>query len=164
MAEAIDLTTILSDENMLLDPSIETKAELLTTAADLLARTSGLPQDIILKALVDRENLGSTAIGRGIAVPHAGMDALSGPAAAFIRLVPPIDFEAPDNNPVDLVFALIWPSAKRSGLIATLGNLCRVLRDAHLLQELRDATSAAEVRSLLHRAVEEATSPPPEAS
>lgn len=151
MVEPIEFTTILRDEDVLLGSPIDTRAALLAAAADHLGRATGVASEVILKALSGREALGSTAINHGVAVPHAGVDALPGPAAVFFRLAHPIDFEAPDNNPVDLVFAVIWPSDQRSGLLAALGSLCRSLREAPLRQALRGASSQTEVRSLLHR-------------
>ncbi len=151
MVEPVELTTILDDEDVLLDSPIDTRTALLAAAADHLGRATGVAGEVILKALSDREALGSTAINHGVAVPHAGLDALPRPAAVFFRLARPIDFDAPDNNPVDLVFVAIWPSDQRSGLLATLGSLCRTLREAPARQALRAATSRKEIRSLLDR-------------
>lgn len=162
MPDAINFTAVLREEDVLLDAQIATKAELLAAAAEHLAQATGVANEVIQKALTDREKLGSTAINHGIAVPHAGIDALASPAAVLFRLARPIDFEASDNNPVDLVFVLIWPKDKRSGLLGTLGGLCKTLRGTPLLQELRSASSPAEVRSLLDQGAIEATPRPPE--
>jgi PTS system nitrogen regulatory IIA component len=151
MVEPVELTTILGDEDLLLDSPVDSKDALLAAAADHLGRTTGVPSEVILKALSDREALGSTAINHGVAVPHAGMDDLPRPAAVFFRLAHPIEFDAPDNNPVDLVFVAIWPSDQRSGLLATLGSLCRNLREPPVRQALRTASSPKEVRALLGR-------------
>jgi nitrogen PTS system EIIA component len=149
MAPTLNITALLRDGDILLDPPLDAKSSLLATAAEHLGRASGIPSQTLLKALTDRDELGSTAINHGIAVPHAGIDGLAAPAAVMFRLERPIEFGAPDHNPVDLVFVLIWPSSKRGGLLATLGGLCGTLRDPSLLQALRSATSQAEVRLLL---------------
>lgn len=162
MPEAVSLTKILLDEDVLLDAAIDNKAALLAAAAEHLGRATGLAHDVVLKALTDREKLGPTAIGRGIAVPHAGIDGLTAPAAVCFRLAHPIAFGASDNNPVDLVFVLVWPSDKRSGLLATLGGLCKMLRAETLLQEVRKASSRAEIREILADASAEATPRPGE--
>lgn len=162
MAEAISLATILRDDDVLLESPVDTKAALLAAAAAHLSGTTGIASESILKALVDREKLGSTAINHGIAVPHAGVDGLAAPAGVVFRLAQPIGFEASDNNPVDLVFVMIWPSDKRSGLLATLGGLCRKLRAEPLLQNIRKASNGAEIRKALNEAAAEATSRPPE--
>jgi PTS system nitrogen regulatory IIA component len=162
MPEAMSLTTILQDDDVLLESPIDSKTALLASAAAHLSRATGVTSESILKALVDREKLGSTAINRGIAVPHAGIDGLVAPAGVVFRLARPIGFEASDNNPVDLVFVLIWPSDKRSGLLATLGGLCRTLRAETLLQNIRTATSSAEIRKALDEAATKATPGPSE--
>ena len=160
MVEPVEFATILEDDDVLLGSPIDTRAALLAAAADHLGRVTGVASEVILKALTDREALGSTAINHGVAVPHAGLDALPGPAAVFFRLARPIEFEAPDNNPVDLVFVVIWPSDQRSGLLAALGSLCRSLREAPLRQALRGASSQKEVRSILDRRAAQTTPRP----
>jgi len=158
MAEAMNLATILHEEDVLLDSPLDTKTGLLAAAAEHLGRTTGVASEVLLRALADREKLGSTAINRGIAVPHAGVDGLSAPAAVIFRLAQPIEFGASDNNPVDLVFVLVWPSEKSSGLLATLGGLCRTLRAETLLRDVRKASSRAEVRQMLDEADGQPTS------
>ncbi len=162
MAEAISLATILRDDDVLLESPVDSKTALLTAAAEHLARTTGLASDIILRALTDREKLGSTAIGRGIAVPHAGIEGLVAPAGVVFRLARPIEFEASDSNPVDLVFVLVWPSDKRSGLLATLGGLCRTLRAETLLRDIRNAADSTEIRQIVDQAAAGATPRPSE--
>ncbi len=149
MVEPTRLATILRDDDVLLDSPLRTKAALLAAAAVHLGRSTGIADHVLLKALTDREKLGSTAIGRGTAVPHARMDGLVAPAAVFFRLLQPIRFEASDNEPVDLVLVVVWPSDRKSGLLVTLGALCRTLRADPLLQEIRRASSREKVRQLL---------------
>lgn len=160
--EPVKFTTILDDEDVLLDSPIDSRTALLAAAADHLGQATGVASEVILKALADREALGSTAINHGVAVPHAGLDDLPRPAAVFFRLARPIDFDAPDNNPVDLVFVAIWPNDQRSGLLATLGSFCRSLREAPMRQALRGATSPSEVRSLLDRGAAQPAAQPPD--
>jgi len=162
MPEAMSLATILRDDDVLLESPIDSRTALLASAAAHLSRTTGVASESILKALTDREKLGSTAINRGIAVPHAGIDGLAAPAGVVFRLAQPIGFEASDNSPVDLVFVLIWPSDKRSGLLATLGELCRTLRAETLLQRIRKASNSAEIRRALDEAPAKATPRPSE--
>ena len=160
--KAISLIAILQDADVLLDAPVPDKETLLTTAAKHLGEKTGIASDVIEDALTGREKLGSTAIGQGIAVPHAGIDGLTSPAGVIFRLAQAIEFEASDNNPVDLVFVLVWPSDKRSGLLATLGGLCRSLRAGALLQDIRKASSRAEVLQLLEKDSAEATPGPSE--
>jgi len=162
MALATSLAAILRDEDVVLDSPIGNKAALFVTAAERLSQSTGIASEILQKALEDREKLGSTAINRGIAVPHAGIEGLAAPAAVFYRLPKAIEFGASDNNPVDLVFVFVWPSDKTSGLLATLGGLCRTLRTETLVDELRDAPDRAEIRSLFEGLAARATSSPPQ--
>lgn|SRR5690554_1479665 len=162
MVEPVEFTTILHDEDVLLDSPIDSRAALLAAAADHLGQATGIASEVILKALSDREALGSTAINHGVAVPHAGLDALPRPAAVYFRLARPIDFDAPDDNPVDLVFVAIWPTDQRNGLLAALGSLCRILREAPVRQALRGASSRREVRSLLDQGAAQTAPWPPD--
>jgi|CeladaMinimDraft_18_1061708.scaffolds.fasta_scaffold00001_797 PTS system nitrogen regulatory IIA component len=154
MVEPVELTTILGDEDLLLDQPIDSKAAVLAAAAEHLGRSTGVPSEVILKALSDREALGSTAIKHGVAVPHAGLDNLPRPAAVFFRLAHPIEFDAPDDNPVDLVFVTVWPSEHRSGLLSALGHLCRNLREPSVRQALRTASTPQEIKSALSRSAD----------
>jgi PTS system nitrogen regulatory IIA component len=158
MPEAVSLARILHGDDVLLDSPVETKSALLAAAAAHLGRTTGVASDVLLKALADRETLGSTAINHGIAVPHAGIDGLAAPRAVVFRLAQPIEFEAADSIRVDLVFVLVWPSDKRSGLLATLGRLCRTLRAETVPRAVRKASSGGEVRQILDNADGQATS------
>jgi PTS system nitrogen regulatory IIA component len=162
MPESVSLAKILRDEDVLLGSPVETKAALLADAADRIGRSTGVAADIVLKALADREKLGSTAIGHGIAIPHAAIDDLTTPAAIMFRPARPIEFEAADSSRVDLVFVVVWPSDKRSGLLATLGQLCRALRAKTVQQDVRSASSGAEVRHILEDAYGQTAARPPD--
>lgn len=158
MADSQFLTAILQEEDVHLDFPVETKNELLAAAAEHLGRTTSMPISTLLAALEDREKLGSTAIEHGIAVPHALIDSLAAPAVAFFRLTKPIEFEAADHAPVDLVFVLVWPSGARGELLSALGSLCRSLRVETVRQQIRKASSGAEVRRVLDEAAAQGTS------
>jgi PTS system nitrogen regulatory IIA component len=159
--EAGRLAAILQDEDVLLDSQVMTTSALLAAAAEHLGRATGTASSALLEALADREKLGSTAINHGIAVPHAAIDGLAAPAAVAFRLARPIEFEASDSVPVDLVFVVIWPSGKRSELLSALGGLCRTLRGGTVRQELRKASSRAEIRRILAGSGAHGTSEPP---
>lgn len=159
MAEPLRLATILRDEDVVLHWRAQTKDELLEAAADRLGRATGTASSTLSKALLERERLGSTAIGRGIAVPHAGIDDLATSAAVLYRLAEPIPFEATDQAPVDVVFVVVCPATKRSGLLALLGELCRTLRADQVLQQVRTASSGTELKQILAEAIEKSPRP-----
>ena len=130
------------------------KAELLDMLSSEAARRLGRKKEDIHQPLLNRERLGSTALGRGIALPHARLDWLEEPLAILARLDPPIDFEARDEEPVDLVFLVLWPESAPEGFLPALSGICRALRDDRIPRQLRQAGSAAEALARLRAADE----------
>jgi PTS system nitrogen regulatory IIA component len=125
------------------------KAQLLRELARRAASALSLDQRLILEALQARENLGSTGLGKGFALPHARLDALSQFFALFVRLARPIDFAAIDGRPVDLVMLLLTPASAGNQHLATLAALSRPLRDDAFVQRLRQASDAEALHRLL---------------
>ena len=125
------------------------KAALLGLLADEAAARLGRPREEILDALQARERLGSTALGRGVAMPHTRLAGLHTQLALLARLQRPIDFDARDGEPVDLVFLILWPEAASEGFLPALANICRVLRSNQLPRQLRQARSGAEALAML---------------
>ena len=125
------------------------KMQLLQELAARAAAALGLDRRAIFEALLARENLGSTGLGKGFALPHARLEALSETFALFVRLARPIDFEAIDERPVDLVILLLSPANGGNHHLATLAALSRPLRDVGFLQQLRQAPDAPALHALL---------------
>ncbi|MBR0645618.1 PTS sugar transporter subunit IIA [Plastoroseomonas hellenica] len=128
------------------------KDELLGTLATEAAQRLGRPVQEILDALQGRERLGSTALGRGIAMPHARLPGPDAKLAILARLDRPIEFDARDGEPVDLVFLVLWPEDASEGFLPALSGICRALRDTHFPRQLRQAKSAEEALLLLREA------------
>jgi len=103
----------------------------------------------IVDSLIGRERLGSTALGHGVAIPHGRMRGLRQPAGAFISLSQGIDFDAPDHQPVDLVFALIVPDESNQEHLQLLAQLAEMFSDMAFCRRLRDAQSSTELFELL---------------
>jgi len=135
--------------DVVLDLHATNKRALLETLAAEAGRRLGRPAEAILDALKSREKLGSTALGRGIALPHARLDGEFEPLVLIARLDAPIDFEARDEVPVDLVILVLWPEAEAEGFLPALSATCRALREPQALRRLRTASSGQEVVSTM---------------
>ena len=125
------------------------KTQLLQDLAGRAATAVSMERGKIFDALLARENLGSTGLGKGFALPHARLAGLGGPFALFVRLARPIDFASIDERPVDLAILLLTPANGANHHLATLAALSRPLRDDLFVQKLRAATDAAALHRLL---------------
>ncbi|MBO1074591.1 PTS sugar transporter subunit IIA [Roseomonas marmotae] len=130
------------------------KTDLMEMLATEAAARVSRSREEILDALLAREKLGSTALGRGVAMPHTRLEGLGTQLAILARLTRPIEFDARDGEPVDLVFLVLWPEEASEGFLPALSNICRVLRNDQLPRQLRRARSAEEALSLLRSADE----------
>jgi PTS system nitrogen regulatory IIA component len=128
------------------------KAQLLQELANRAAVDTTLDTSTIFSALQARENLGSTGLGKGFALPHARLEPLNAPYALFVRLARPIEFAAIDERPVDLVILLLTQANGGNQHLATLAAVSRPMRDAAFVQKLREAHDAAAVHRVLSRA------------
>ena len=129
---------LLTSERVRTDLVAANKSELLAEIAKLLADESGNEGEI-REALLDRERLGSTGLGRGVAIPHGRIPGIDQARAAFIRLNAPLEFAAVDAEPVDLVAALVVPSQFTDQHLHLLAELAELFSDEHLTTALRKA-------------------------
>ena len=125
------------------------KRQALKVVADLAARSIGVKASDALDALLDREAVGSTGVGYGVAVPHARVAGLTRLRGVFVRLEHAIEFGAVDDRPVDLIFALFAPPEASGEHLRALARVSRVLRQAELRERLRKARSAEAIHALL---------------
>jgi PTS system nitrogen regulatory IIA component len=126
---------------------------------DIAARASavvGLPERDIFETLLQRERLGSTGIGDGIAIPHGRSTALERLRGLFVRLDKPIDFEALDGQPVDILFVLLAPEGAGADHLKALARVARVLRDRATLERVRGAHDAAAIYAILTESAQKA--------
>src|SRR5438477_12774799 len=123
----------------------QTLQELAAKAADL----SGHNSRTIFEVLLQREKLGSTGIGNGIAIPHGKLPKLNSLFGLFARLERPIDFEALDGQPVDLVFLLLAPEGAGADHLKALARIARLLRDQDVAKKLRASRDAQAIYSVL---------------
>jgi nitrogen PTS system EIIA component len=152
------ISDLLVPENVLFDVRATTKRSLLEHLAFKAASTLGLSADQVTAHLLKREDLGSTGIGRGVAVPHARVADLQLPYGLLAKLKQPIEFDAIDGQSVDIVFVLLLPAAAESGHVRALALVARAFRSSENLDRLRRAKNASELYSLIG-ATQEAARP-----
>ncbi len=139
---------ILPKDAVICDASVGSKKQLLETLAGLAAQKTGLDERLILDALIERERLGTTGIGHGVALPHTRLNALNKIFCAFVRTTP-VDFESVDDKPVDLVFLLLVPEEAGADHLKALARLSRLLRDETVAADLRHAKEADAIYTLI---------------
>ncbi|MGK6314025.1 PTS sugar transporter subunit IIA [Neorhizobium sp. DT-125] len=144
----MNLRDHLPPENIVLDLAPPSKAILIKQLSALAAERLALDAGGIARALINRENLGSTGIGGGIAIPHAGVKGIDRHFCLFARLVKLVDFEAVDEQPVDLVFLLLNPESRRDHL-NILSCIARRMREEETAAAIRRAASPQDVHSRL---------------
>jgi nitrogen PTS system EIIA component len=151
MEKRMAISDLLSAADVILDVSASNKRSLLEVLSAEAASRLGRSSQEILEALRDREQIGSTALGRGVALPHAELSGTHPPIVLFTRLQRPIDFDARDDEPVDLVFLALWPAGAAKGLLPAMSEICRALREPQSLRRLRLAETPEEVVQLVRQ-------------
>ena len=130
------------------------KKALLAELASRAANVFGLEERRLFDRLIEREALGSTGIGGGIAIPHGRMPSLTTPRGVFARLAHPIAFDSIDERPVDIVFLLVAPEGAGADHLKALARVSRLLRDRGLVDKLRATESAEALYALLVESVQ----------
>lgn len=125
------------------------KRQALGVVAEIAARRLKLEAGKVFDALMEREQAGSTGVGQGVAVPHARLAGIDKMTGVFVRLEQPIAFDAVDDQPVDLLFALLAPKDASGDHLRALARVSRLLRQADLRESLRQAKTADTIHVLL---------------
>ena len=128
---------------------VNSKKQAIQELAEKAAELAGLPEREIFETLLQRERLGSTGVGNGIAIPHGKLPKIGRLFGLFARLERPIDFDSLDSEPVDLVFLLLAPEAAGADHLKALARVARVLRDPQTAQKLRATRDPAALHALL---------------
>lgn len=144
------ISALFSADDVILNLDTRKKRELFKILAAEAASRSSLTEEEVLEALSAREKIGSTALGKGVGLPHAELSAATAPLILFARLEKAIDFDAQDDEPVDLVFVVLWPESANKELLPTMSTLCRVLREPRTLRRLRQAETADRIVEIVH--------------
>ena len=143
------LGELIGPDQVVVDLRVADKTQLLSELARRAAAVLALEQPVLLRALQAREQLGSTGLGRGFALPHARLPRMPRVYALLARLARPIDYDSVDDKPVDLVVLLLTPESAANQHLATLAALSRPFRDAAFAQQIRKAPDAAAMHRLL---------------
>ena len=146
----VEIADIIARDGIILDlKSCQSKRQVLKELAQHAAAALGLDQQNLLDALMERERLGTTGIGHGIAIPHARLAEVDRLVGLFARLEQPVDFESLDDQPSDLIFLLLAPDSADADSLKALARISRVLRDPGLRQRLRQEPDRDAVYRLL---------------
>ena len=134
----MNITDLLIPERVTCCDNVGSKKRLLEYISELLAGSSPeLLQNEIFNALINREKLGSTGLGKGVAIPHGRMASLKKPVCAFVKLANPVDFDAMDGQPVDLIFALLVPEDSTEEHLQVLSTIAEIFSNAGISMALR---------------------------
>jgi PTS system nitrogen regulatory IIA component len=149
LGATMKISDLLAPAEIMVDVRASNKRLLLEQFAAGAAGSLGLPADRIASYLLKREDLGSTGIGRGVAIPHARLPDLQRPHGLLAKLKAPVEFDAIDGKAVDLVFVLLLPAAAEHEALAALALVARTLRSAETLARLRAAKDVAGLYSAI---------------
>jgi PTS system nitrogen regulatory IIA component len=146
----VEIVDIIAPDGVILDlKACQSKRQVLKELSQHAATALGLDQQHLLDALMERERLGTTGIGHGIAIPHARLAEVDRLVGLFARLDQPVDFESLDDRPSDLIFLLLAPDSADADSLKALARISRVLRDPMLRQRLRQERDRDAVYRML---------------
>ncbi len=143
------VTQILTEKAVFPRLEVSCDKQALTYVAGEASRLTRIPERTIFNALMERERLGSTGVGEGVAIPHARLKGLERITAMFVRLSHAVPFHAKDGKPVDLMFVLLVPENEHGQHLKALARISRILSDTPRRNALREATNALEIYALL---------------
>ena len=143
------VSDFLSSADVMIDAAFADKQKLLEDLARRAAKVVDVEPNLILAELQKREELGSTGMGGGVAIPHARFHQLHKPFGMLVRLKKPIEFDAVDGKPVDTIALLLLPDARDGERLGALACFARKLRDPIVMKDLRRARDGAEIYSSL---------------
>ncbi|TBR44782.1 PTS fructose transporter subunit IIA [Marinomonas agarivorans] len=143
------LKDILQSELVFANQSMTSKKRVLEQVASIASNRLHCDKECVYDALLAREKLGSTGVGKGIAVPHCRLEAANKTAVVMLSLEKPVDFDSVDRTPVDLIFALIVPPHECETHLSTLAQIAELTQTEAQLEVLRNATSNKALYSAL---------------
>lgn len=145
----MDLEDMVCPEGVIANLKVTSKKQALQELAARAAEITGLSERTIFETLLERERLGSTGVGQGVAIPHGKLAALTQLYGLFARLETPIDFDSIDDQPVDLIFLLLAPEAAGADHLKALARISRLLRNQAIVDKLRGTDKPAALFAIL---------------
>ena len=142
------LSRLLPASNVLLDFAASSKKRAFEQAGLIFENHQGIARSLVFDSLFARERLGSTGLGQGIAIPHGRIKGLKDAAGAFLRLATPVQFDAPDGRPVNLLFVLLVPEQANETHLQLLSELAQMFSDRAFREALLSAPDAAHIHEM----------------
>ena len=142
------ISNLLPPANVLVGLEASSKKRVFEQAGILFENNHGIARSAVYDALFAREKLGSTGLGQGIAIPHGRIKGLKEARGAFMRLAAPVQFDAPDGNPVDMIFVLLVPEAATEHHLQLLSELAQMFSDRTFRERIAVAPDADSIRAL----------------
>ncbi len=133
----MEIAELLDREGVIASMKVSSKKQTLQELAEIAARVTGLKERLIFDTLLERERLGTTGVGQGIAIPHGKLAELDRLHAIFARLDTPVEFDSVDDAPVDLIFLLLAPESAGADHLKALARVSRLLRNDSVCEKLR---------------------------
>lgn len=145
----MDLSDLIEVSAVMPALKANSKKQLLQLLAEKAAAVTGLPEREVFDTILQRERLGSTGVGNGIAIPHGKLAGISRITGIFARLETPVDFEALDDQPVDLMFLLLAPEGAGADHLKALARIARHLREPGVAAKLRASADKAALHAVM---------------
>jgi PTS system nitrogen regulatory IIA component len=145
----MDISDLILPESVVANLRVTSKKQALQELAKKAAEVTGQPERALFEVLMERERLGTTGVGHGIGIPHGKLPELDRLYGLFARLETPIDFDAIDEHPVDLIFVLLAPETAGADHLKALARVSRLFRDRSVCEKLRGTDSAEAIYALL---------------
>jgi PTS system nitrogen regulatory IIA component len=151
----MNVNEMLSENSFLVGLKPSSKKHILEELSKLAEKELNISSRDILENLIKREKLGSTAVGNGIAIPHATDDSIKKPKGFIAILTSGLDFNANDDQPVDIIFLLLAPSNKGSQHLQALASVSRLLRNSELVSKLRGCQNAESALAVISQSIQD---------
>ncbi len=145
----MNIKRLFTEESILIDVESKSKKNILELISDKLSSGDTKQKDQIFDALYKREKLGTTAFGQGIAIPHARISDIESPRLLFIKLSDGINFDAIDDNKVDIIFSLVVPDTKEDFHIELLSKVAGLLDNNNIVHKIRESSDKKEIYTLI---------------